>query len=186
MYENKLPFLIKYIPESLCWTEVPGNKTVLIRQRVRWARGLIQTLYLHKKMIFNPKYKRTAFFILPYFIAFEFLIPIMEVVGILTTILFLVFFDVNFLLLLYLSSVIYIFHLILTIASIFLDDVIYKNYANAKEIIILILMSIIEPFLYHPVNAYASLKGYYHFVKQKEQTWGNMQRQGFSTKPDKN
>jgi hypothetical protein len=29
------------------------------------------------------------------------------------------------------------------------------------------------------------LKGYYHFVKQKEQNWGNMQRQGFSTKPDK-
>ena len=183
MYENKFPFSIKYIPESLCWTEVPGNKTILIRQRMRWARGLIQTLFLHKNLVFNPKYKRTAFFIMPYFIAFEFLIPIMEILGILTLLYFFIFSEVNYLFFLYINLLVYIFYLTLTITSILLDDVIYKNYANAKEIIILILMAIIEPFFYHPINTYASLKGYYHFVKQKEQNWGNMQRQGFSTKP---
>ena len=70
MYDNKLPFLIKYIPESLCWTEVPDTKEVLIRQRTRWARGLIQTLYLHRKMFFNPKYGKTGFLILPFFLIF--------------------------------------------------------------------------------------------------------------------
>jgi cellulose synthase/poly-beta-1,6-N-acetylglucosamine synthase-like glycosyltransferase len=183
MYENKIPFLIKYIPESLCWTEVPANKTILIRQRMRWARGLIQTLFLHRNLVFNPKYERTAFFIMPYFIAFEFFIPIMEVLGIITTLLFFIFFEVNYLFFFYISLLVYIFYLILTIVSIFLDDVIYKNYANAKEIAVLILMAIIEPFFYHPVTTYACLKGYYHFIKQKEQNWGNMQRQGFSTKP---
>lgn len=181
MYDNKLPFLIQYIPESLCWTEVPGNKTILIRQRMRWARGLIQTLFLHKNLVFNPKYERTAFFIIPYFIAFEFLIPIMEVVGIITTLLFFIFFKINFLFFFYITLLVYLFYLILTIVSIFLDDIIYKNYANTKEIVILILMAIIEPFFYHPVNTYASLKGYYHFIQQKEQNWGNMQRQGFNT-----
>nr|WP_315149737.1 glycosyltransferase [uncultured Flavobacterium sp.] len=179
MCEMKLPFSIQYIPESLCWTEVPGNKTILIRQRMRWARGLIQTLFLHKNLFFNPKYKKTAFFVLPYFFIFEFMIPIIEIVGIITTILFLIFFEVNYLFFFYISLVVYLFYLILTVVSIFLDDIIYKNYANAKEMIILILMAIIEPFFYHPINMYASLKGYYHFIKQKEQNWGNMQRQGF-------
>lgn len=183
MYENKLPFLIKYIPESLCWTEVPETKTIFIRQRMRWARGLIQTLFLHRNLVFNPKYQRTAFFIMPYYIAFEFLIPIMELVGILTTLLFFIFYKVNFLFFFYITSLVYLFYLILTIVSIFLDDIIYKNYANTKEIVILVLMAIIEPFVYHPVNTYAFLKGYYHFIKQKEQNWGNMQRRGFSTKP---
>jgi cellulose synthase/poly-beta-1,6-N-acetylglucosamine synthase-like glycosyltransferase len=181
MYDRKLPFLIKYIPESLCWTEVPSTKEVLIRQRVRWSRGLIQTLYLHKNIFFNPKYKQTGFLIFPYFFFFEFLIPILELVGVIVLVLGFFIFDLNYTYLLYLSLTVYLFYLIITFISILLDDIIYKNYANTREIITLILMAIIEPFCYHPVNVYASLKGYYHFFTQKEQSWGNMQRQGFTT-----
>jgi len=183
MYDNKLPFSIQYIPESLCWTEVPATREILIRQRVRWARGLIQTLYLHKNIFFNPKYEKTGFLIFPYFFFFEFLIPILELIGVIVLILGLFVLDVNYTNFLYLSLIVYLFYLIITFISILLDDVIYKNYANTKEIIALIIMAIIEPFCYHPVNVYASLKGYYHFFKQKEQSWGNMQRQGFNTAP---
>ncbi|WP_281226265.1 glycosyltransferase family 2 protein [Flavobacterium aquiphilum] len=186
MYDNKLSFSIQYIPESLCWTEVPSTKEVLIRQRVRWARGLIQTLYLHKNIFFNPKYGKTAFLIFPYFFLFEFLIPILELVGIIVLILSFFVLDLDYHNFLYLSSTVYLFYLIITFISILLDEIIYKNYANTKEIISLILMAIIEPFCYHPVNVYASLKGYYHFFRQKEQSWGNMQRQGFNTTPKQN
>ena len=183
MYDNKLPFSIRYIPESLCWTEVPATREVLIRQRVRWARGLVQTLYLHKNVFFNPKYGKTGFLIFPYFFFFEFLIPILELTGAIALILGFFVFNVNYINFLYLALMVYLFYLIITFISILLDDVIYKNYANTKEIIALILMAIIEPFCYHPVNVYASLKGYYHFFRQKEQSWGNMQRQGFNTTP---
>jgi cellulose synthase/poly-beta-1,6-N-acetylglucosamine synthase-like glycosyltransferase len=183
MYDNKLPFSIQYIPESLCWTEVPSTREVLIRQRVRWARGLIQTLNLHKNIFFNPKYQKTGFLIFPYFFAFEFMIPILELIGVLVLIIGFFMLDLNYVFFLYLTLTVYLFYLIITFISILLDDVIYKNYANTKEIMTLILMAIIEPFCYHPVNVYASLKGYYHFFRQKEQSWGNMQRQGYSTQP---
>jgi cellulose synthase/poly-beta-1,6-N-acetylglucosamine synthase-like glycosyltransferase len=186
MYDHKLPFLIQYIPESLCWTEVPATKEVLIRQRVRWSRGLIQTLNLHKGIFFNPKYKRMGFLIFPYFFAYEFLIPILELIGVLVLIISFFVLDIDYIYFLYLTLTIYLFYLIITFISILLDDIIYKNYANTKEIIILVLMAIIEPFCYHPVNVYASLKGYYHFFRQKEQSWGNMQRQGFNTTPKQN
>ena len=186
MYDHKLPFSIQYIPESLCWTEVPATREVLIRQRVRWSRGLIQTLNLHKNIFLNPKYERMGFLIFPYFFAFEFLVPILELIGILVLIISFFILDLNYVYLLYLTLTIYLFYLIITFISILLDDIIYKNYANTKEIIILVLMAIIEPFCYHPVNVYASLKGYYHFFRQKEQSWGNMQRQGFNTAPKQN
>jgi cellulose synthase/poly-beta-1,6-N-acetylglucosamine synthase-like glycosyltransferase len=186
MYDNKLPFSIQYIPESLCWTEVPATKEVLIRQRVRWSRGLIQTLNLHKNIFFNPKYERMGFLIFPYFFAFEFLIPILELIGVLVLIISFFTLDLDYVYFLYLTLTIYLFYLIITFISILLDDIIYKNYANTKEIIMLVLMAIIEPFFYHPVNVYASLKGYYHFFGQKEQSWGNMQRQGFNTTPKQN
>lgn len=181
MYENKIPFLVKYIPESLCWTEVPSTREVLIRQRVRWARGLIQTLKIHKDVFFNPKYGRTAFLIFPYFFVFEFLVPILELIGVIVLVLSFIFLDLNYVLFLYLTLMVYLFYLIITLISILLDDIIYKNYANINEILSLVLMAMIEPIFYHPVNVYASLKGYYHFFRQKEQAWGNMQRQGFNT-----
>jgi hypothetical protein len=42
-------------------------------------------------------------------------------------------------------------------------------------------MAIIEPFVYHPFNVFASLKGYWNFYRQKEQKWGVMVRKGFQT-----
>lgn len=178
MYEKRLPFAIKYIPESLCWTEVPATREVLIRQRIRWARGLIQTLYLHKNMFFNLKYGKTAFLILPYFFAFEFMVPILEVLGVVVLLFTAFFLNFNYEFLLYLTLTVYLFYLTITIAAIFLDELLYKNYANIKELLTLIGFAIIEPIFYHPVNVYASLKGYKMFFAQNEQAWGNMQKKG--------
>lgn len=185
MYLNRIDFRIRYIPESLCWTEVPGNRATLIRQRVRWSRGLIQTLVLHRDMFFNPKYGRTGFLILPYFFAFEFLVPILELVGILVLIPCFIFLDIDLVFFVQLTLAIYLFYLSVTLVSILLDELLYKSYANLREILILVGMAMIEPFVYHPVAAFASLKGYWHFLMQKQQTWGDMQRQGFNPQTPK-
>jgi cellulose synthase/poly-beta-1,6-N-acetylglucosamine synthase-like glycosyltransferase len=51
LMHQKGKFLIIYIPEPLCWTEVPSSMRIFIRQRIRWARGLVQTLYLHREVL---------------------------------------------------------------------------------------------------------------------------------------
>jgi cellulose synthase/poly-beta-1,6-N-acetylglucosamine synthase-like glycosyltransferase len=181
MYDNHQKFLIKYIPESLCWTEVPSTKEILLRQRVRWARGLVQTLYLHKNMFFNPKYGRTAFLILPYFFWFEFMVPIIEVLGLITIVVAFAFQIINVAYLLWATLAIYLFYLLITLTSIFIDEILYKNYDNAKELMVLVFMAIIEPLVYHPICVYASIQGYWHFFNQKEQSWGVMTRKGFAT-----
>ncbi|MGB5355207.1 MAG: glycosyltransferase family 2 protein, partial [Eudoraea sp.] len=58
MHERKLPYTVEYIPDPLCWTEVPESTKILINQRDRWARGNLETLYKHKDMFFNPKFGR--------------------------------------------------------------------------------------------------------------------------------
>jgi len=180
MHDTKQDFLIKYIPESLCWTEVPATKQVYIRQRTRWARGLAQTLQLHSKMFFNPRYGITGLLILPYFFAFEFLVPLLEMLGLISLITGIILKDINYEFLLWGTLAIYLFYINLTIISILLDELLYRSYAGLKEILILVGMAIIEPIVYHPLSVYASLKGYWHFFLRKEQKWGNMQRQGFN------
>lgn len=181
MHEKKEKFLIIYIPESLCWTEVPNNMTIFLRQRVRWARGLIQTLYLHKNIFFNPKYGKTGFLIFPYYIFYEFAVPILEIIGLIVLIVDVIFFDINYNFLFIASLFVYLFYISITLISVFLDQLIYKHYTGIKEVLILITMVFIEPFVFHPINVFASLKGYWHFLRQKEQKWGAQTRQGFNT-----
>ncbi|NEW85275.1 MAG: glycosyltransferase, partial [Mariniphaga sp.] len=45
MIENELKYRIVYIPDPLCWTEVPQKISVLGRQRNRWMRGTMETLF---------------------------------------------------------------------------------------------------------------------------------------------
>jgi cellulose synthase/poly-beta-1,6-N-acetylglucosamine synthase-like glycosyltransferase len=185
MYDQKAKFKITYIPESLCWTEVPPNLKILMRQRIRWARGLIQTLLIHKKMFFNPKYGSTGLFALPYFFFFEFLGPMIESFGLILIAIGLIisyfyFGAMNFEFLMWPLLFVYLFYINVTIISILLDELLYKSYANVKEVLKLIGMALIEPFLYHPVIVVAALKGYWQFFTKKEATWGVMVRKGFS------
>jgi cellulose synthase/poly-beta-1,6-N-acetylglucosamine synthase-like glycosyltransferase len=180
MHKKKEKFLIIYIPESLCWTEVPASMTIFLRQRVRWARGLVQTLYLHKDVFLNPKYGKTGLLIFPYYLLYEFAVPILEILGLIVLTIDLLFFNINYEFLLIGSGFVYLFYISITLISVFLDQLIYKHYTGIKEVLILIVMIFIEPFVFHPLNVYASIKGYWHFLRQKEQKWGVMVRQGFT------
>jgi len=179
MHEKKEKFLIKYIPETLCWTEVPSSMELFMKQRTRWARGLIQTLYLHKKVFLNPKYRKTGLLAFPYFVFFEFAVPVLEVIGLVVLLLDFLFFDINYHFLLIVSVFIYLFYTTITLLSVFLDQLVYQHYSNIKEMPTLIVMVFLEPFIYHPLNVYASIKGYSNFIRKKEQKWGVMSRQGF-------
>ncbi|PJB11226.1 MAG: glycosyl transferase family 2 [Flavobacteriales bacterium CG_4_9_14_3_um_filter_40_17] len=179
MHEKKEKFIIKYIPESLCWTEVPGNVKDLAKQRTRWARGLIQTMFLHKGMLFNPKYGRTAFVILPYFLLFEFLVPIVELLGLIVFILGLIFLDLDYTFFIEITIFVYLFYLTVTMISLLFDEILYKNYANTREIVSLIGISLIEPIFFHPVNSFSYLRGYWNFLINKKQKWGSLKRQGY-------
>ena len=184
MYEKKEKFKIQYIPESLCWTEVPPTYNILMRQRRRWARGLVQTLNLHRSVMFNPKYKGMGLFSMPYFLFFEFLSPVIELIGIFVILLSLImsYFGMGFInydFLIWTMLFVYLFYINITIISILLDELLYKSYANVKEVMKLIGMSLIEPLFYHPVVVLAAIKGYYRFFMKKEQNWGVMVRQGY-------
>ncbi len=180
MHEKKEPFTIKYIPESLCWTEGPSDRKVFLRQRVRWSRGLAQNLYNYKKLIFNPKYGITSFIILPYYILCEFAVPILEVIGLFCIAMEIAFFGVNNSFLFIITIAVYLFYIFQTMISIYLDQLIYKQYSKLSDIFRLIAFVFLEPFLYHPFTLYASLKGYKNFIVKKEKVWGEMTRKGFN------
>jgi cellulose synthase/poly-beta-1,6-N-acetylglucosamine synthase-like glycosyltransferase len=74
MHQKKGEVLDIYIPEPLCWTEVPSSMRIFIRQRIRWARGLVQTLYLHREVLLiqNMAKQVCLFFLITYFMNLPF------------------------------------------------------------------------------------------------------------------
>ncbi|RZS98069.1 glycosyltransferase family 2 protein [Cecembia calidifontis] len=180
MSRRKEKFRIVYIPESLCWTEVPASLKSFWRQRVRWGRGLAQTLFIHRSMIFNPKYGVTGLVLLPYYLIFEFLVPIIELLGLIGIVLGFIFLEISFLGVFKMVFLVYCFYLQITILSVLWDQWIYGHYSNLKEMLHLLIKAILEPFIYHPFSLFASLKGYLNFLLKKEHKWGVMLRQGFT------
>jgi hypothetical protein len=86
-------------------------------------------------MIFNTKYGITSFIVLPYYIFFEFAVPLLEIVGLVLIALDIAFFEVNYSFLIIISISMYLFYTFVTLISIYLDQLINKQYSGLKDIL---------------------------------------------------
>jgi cellulose synthase/poly-beta-1,6-N-acetylglucosamine synthase-like glycosyltransferase len=181
MIHNNQKYRVSYIPVSCCWTEGPPDVKVLSAQRKRWGRGLIQLFVVHRRYVFNPKYGRMGMIIFPYILIFEFLAPVIEFCGLIFFLVLIIFGKVNW----QMASVIFLysysFAVFYSLLAIALDQYVEKQYQSFYDVFKLFIISFLEPFYYHPMVMYFSVRGYIDYIVSKEFKWGTMTRQGFDT-----
>ncbi|PSK93182.1 glycosyltransferase family 2 protein [Taibaiella chishuiensis] len=180
--DNDIDYAIRYIPETLCWTEGPVTVKIFKLQRTRWARGLAQLMYAHFKMLFNPKYGRAGMITFPYNFLFELLAPIVELTGILYYIYLILTGGVNYTFAILLLAFVYSYSVMITTMAILWDQLAFRHYKSWREVVYLCSTALLEFLCYHPLIVIFSLRGYYYFLTGKKHSWGNMQRQGFGQK----
>ena len=180
MEEEKLPYKVAYIPDPLCWTEAPDNRKILISQRNRWTRGTIETLKLHKKIGFNPKYRILGVLSFPYWLIFERLAPIVEVVGMLYFIFLVLYQQISWSFVVGLFLLAYLFSLLFSFVAIFTEEFTYHQYKKKGIGLKLVLTIFLEPFILHPLILYAAMRGNYDYYFNKKKKWGVMVRKGLS------
>lgn len=178
---EKKKYKVAFIPDPLCWTEVPETLKVLSRQRNRWTRGAIETIQRHKKMFLNPSYGLIGMVSFPYWIIFEWLAPVIQFIGIgyvvLITILGLLNVNVFIVMLVF----VFTFALMYSLFAIFYEAYTYNKYRGAKYLLSAFLMSISEMIIYQPLNMFFSLTGNFDaFFSSKKKGWGEMTRKGFN------
>ncbi len=181
---NKRKYNIRFLPEPICWTEVPTDYKSLKNQRNRWHRGLADSLWKHKYMMFNPRYKHIGVFVLPFFLLFELLGPIIHIASYiyLATIFFIPgYMNVSFVILFLAVSIVY--GMIVSLISVLAEEVAFKTYSSYKDIMVLTLYSFLEGLGYRQIHAWWQITGIIDFLKGKK-GWGAMVRQGFEK--DKN
>jgi len=178
MYKQKTKHKVVYMPDPLLWTEVPAEKKTLGRQRNRWTRGTMDTLFIHRKIFFNPKYGSMGLLGYPYWFFFEWLAPIVEVLGLIyfgvMAMLGAIHWPIFFTLLVF----IYLFSLTFSFFSILLEELLFPSYKSSRENLSLFLTAMVEPFIYHPMVVYWSIRGNISYLRGNR-TWGVMKRTGF-------
>lgn len=177
--EKGLKKKIVYVPDPVCWTEVPEDIRFLRRQRSRWHRGLFQSLWIHRKLTFNPKYGSIGFLAFPYFWIVEFFGPIVELSGYIFMILclFLGGIYLEFSILLFLLSCLY--GSIFSMAAVLLEEWSLTKYPKVSDIVKLFLYSITETIWYRPLTVFWRCEGIWQMLKG-DKSWGEMQRKGVS------
>lgn len=185
MEEHRLPYKVTYIPDPLCWTEAPASYKILGRQRNRWTRGTIETLSIHRKMLFNPRYGRLGLLSFPYWLLFELLAPIIEFVGLTVSLALAVCGGLNIPLFLALLGFILSFGILFSILAILTEVLTFNQYNGSRDILRLTLTAVLEPFLFHPFIVWSAIRGNIDLLRKKK-GWGDMSRQGFAAnKPNK-
>lgn len=181
MHENKMPYKVSYIPDPLCWTEAPSTFKILGRQRNRWTRGTIETLQIHKKMFFNPRFGILGILSYPYWFFFELLAPIIEFSGYIFLLVFVLSGAVKWHSFILLLALVLSFGFLYSIFAILIEVTTFNQYKKRTDILKLILIAIIEPIIFHPFVVWSAIRGNIDFLRKKK-SWGEMTRQGFNTK----
>jgi len=171
-------YRIVQIPETCCWTEGPPNFKVLNRQRTRWGRGLLQFFTVHHDMVWNRDYRRYGMLTLPYIMIFELIAPVIEFSGYLMVIYLFIKGAINYSTIWIAFLGLYIFAQLLTVVIISYDTWVGTSFKRKWDYLWFVLASLLEPVMYHPINVFFSLRGYWKHIWGTQMVWGNMTRKG--------
>jgi cellulose synthase/poly-beta-1,6-N-acetylglucosamine synthase-like glycosyltransferase len=172
------PSKLEFVPDPVCWTEVPQRIRDLGGQRDRWHRGLIDTLWRHRAMIANPRYGSVGMLALPFFVLFEFLGPFVETLGYIAIIVSLALGVVNVSFALTFLAVAVLAGLLLSISAVLLEDVAFRRYGSPGDLLRLLGYAVLENFGYRQVMTAYRLRGVVSYVRG-DKTWGEIRRVGF-------
>ncbi len=176
-----------YLSRPLCWTEVPDNLTNIYKQRSRWHLGLAESISLHKSMIFDPRYKVTGLFALPFYLFFELLSPLIKLsaIGFIIYVSFLGLINLKWMLLMGVM-ITATAAIITSTVTVFVENWSEKQgaenrnalrYKSFGDWLRLIFFSIIGDFSYAFFRIAAQLRGLMDFVLRRSD-WNKFERKG--------
>ena len=179
-----------FVPEPVAWTEVPEDRAVLRKQRRRWHRGLTEIFVRHHGMLFRRRYGVIGMVTMPWFLFFELLAPIVEVIGIVFFAFLLAMIGVEqwvrpdldlvnppLLALLLVASV--LFAVFVTLVALLAEEVSFRRYRGLPDLFRAIYAAVEENFGYRQLNAFWRLGGIVEVLRNTRHDWGDMQRKGF-------
>jgi cellulose synthase/poly-beta-1,6-N-acetylglucosamine synthase-like glycosyltransferase len=178
--DKEADYRIDFVPDPMCWTEVPSDLKSLGRQRARWQKGLLDVLLLTRAMLFRPRYGRIGFFALPYLWLFEFAAPVIEIFGIITIVLAAVFGVLSRAFFLQFLLFGYAFATVISIGSVLQEEITYKRYNDWQDVARLVSYCFLEHFPYRQMHMFWRLQGIWQYLRG-DVAWAPLKRKGLQS-----
>jgi cellulose synthase/poly-beta-1,6-N-acetylglucosamine synthase-like glycosyltransferase len=171
------PYRLIFTPDPICWTEVPSDLGTLRRQRNRWHRGLMETLWRYRSMTLNPRYGAVGMVGMPYFWLFEALSPVIEVTGyLLLPILFILgMAEPSFVALFVVLALLY--GILLSEMAVGIETMLLSRYPRVRDRLALFAAAFLEFLGFHQILAVERLVSMFQ-IRRKRGIWGRMRRGG--------
>lgn len=180
MLEEKRDYCVTFVPDPVCWTEVPPTANSLARQRARWQKGLMDTLWTNHDMLFRRKYGRVGSLALPYMWIFECLAPVFELAGLaaiaLAAILGLLSRTFFWEFLIYG----YLFAAMISVGAVLQEEVTYRRYNDWRDVARLILFCFLEQVPYRQLHLFWRLQGMWQYARG-DVVWRPIERVGLES-----
>lgn len=171
------PYRLPYSPRAVVWTEVPPNRKILRRQRIRWHRGLMTAVKDFRSSFLNPSHGTIGMISWPTMVLFEFLAPVVEFLGWLAIPLAVLFGAVSpgnvislFVVALFLGA-------ISSLAALLLDEK-YGYFNDPRQTLNLLVLVFVENLGLRQVTVWWRIRAMLGGLETR--VWGDMERRGAS------
>jgi cellulose synthase/poly-beta-1,6-N-acetylglucosamine synthase-like glycosyltransferase len=172
------PYRLTFVADPVCWTEAPEDFRTLRNQRMRWQRGLMQCMSIHRELLFNRRAGWLGNVALPFLLFFEGLGPIIEVLGLLSIV---VGFWLGWISLQGFLAITFAaigLGMVLSLTSLLLEESAFHTYSRLRHVMILIGASLLENIGYRQLMAWWRLRGLWQWMLGRDVAWGEMVRSG--------
>jgi cellulose synthase/poly-beta-1,6-N-acetylglucosamine synthase-like glycosyltransferase len=175
-------YKITFVADPICWTEAPADRATLARQRDRWQRGLLETLWRHRGMIGRPRYGAVGLVGMPFFLIFEAAGPLVEVAGLVYAAVGLATGWVEPGIALMVFALAFTYGLVLSFGALLIEGRAFARYADWRDLGRLMAGAVAENFGYRQWLACVRARAWWT-VLRPARGWGEMTRVGFAEPP---
>ncbi|MER3424720.1 MAG: glycosyl transferase, partial [Nitrospiraceae bacterium] len=169
-------YRITFAPDPICWTEAPEDLKTLGNQRIRWQRGLSESLLNNRALLFHPQGGTVSWVALPFMTFFEWLSPVMVVFGYISIALG---FVTGFLSDEEIAAFLFVeigFGVLLSVSALLLEEISFHIYPKPHHLFILFAVAVFENFGYRQINSVWRFIGLWQWAVGRKAVWGDMTR----------
>ena len=181
--KQRKSYRIEFVPEPVCWTEAPEDFKTLKNQRIRWQRGLSESLSSNWGLMFSRNGGAPGWLAFPFMVLFEWLGPVVELGGYLFMAYAYAFGLVSWEAFSAFLMMAIGLGILLSASGLLLEEISFHMYPGFRHLAILALVVVLENFGYRQLNSWWRLVGLYRWATQRESSWGEMKRKGVGQAP---
>jgi cellulose synthase/poly-beta-1,6-N-acetylglucosamine synthase-like glycosyltransferase len=184
--KDNRPYRISFVPDPICWTEAPNDLRSLKNQRMRWQRGLAESIAPNFGYMFSHRSGAVGWLAFPFMVLFELVGPLIEVLGYAATIILWALDMIpreTFLVFLFVSIGV---GMLLSINALFLEELSFHLYPRFRQQFRLFFIALLENFGYRQLNSLWRSMAMIRFLFTfwRKDRWGKITRVGAWQRPE--